>query len=303
VNAGDWLARESSGDAALALIGAPISRASISPSEAWSTPPAFRQALHRFPTWNAARDTDLESLAIRDLGDVEGDREDADAGRAHGRIETAVRRAYADQEMVVVVGGDNSLTRPAFHGAEAARPDLAWGLLTLDAHHDCRPLDDGPRNGTPVRELIEAGLPGRRVAQVGIHPWGNAADVARWAIDQGVHVYALEQVRGLGIGPVLVSAVGNLVAGGAQAIWVDFDLDVLDRVYAPACPASLPGGLDPTDLAAAAFHMGRHPAVLGADLTEVDARADLNGVTVRTMAAVFLDFCCGVAERLQNTPP
>ena len=85
----------------------------------------------------------------------------------------------------MVIGGDNSLTRPAFLGMGTARPEKAWGLLTLDAHHDCRPVTDGSANGTPVRELIEGGLRGDRVAQVGIHPFGNAGEHARWAQGAG----------------------------------------------------------------------------------------------------------------------
>jgi arginase family enzyme len=33
------------------------------------------------------------------------------------------------------------------------------------------------------------------------------------------------------------------------------------------------------------------------DLVEVDAAADVNGITVRLMASVFLSFCAGLAHR------
>jgi len=151
----DWL-RSGRADAAVTVLGAPISRASISPSQAWSTPPAFRDTLARFPTWDADAG-DIERITCVDAGDIEGDRADTDAAAAHGRIATAVTRLLSLDTVVVVIGGDNSLTRPAFRGAMAARPAESWGLLTLDAHHDCRPATDGPRNGTPVRDLIEGG--------------------------------------------------------------------------------------------------------------------------------------------------
>src|SRR5205823_12724262 len=68
MNAREWLG--SGGPAApdIAVLGAPISRASISPSEAWSTPPAFREALARFPTWDADHGIDVASLHPHDLG-------------------------------------------------------------------------------------------------------------------------------------------------------------------------------------------------------------------------------------------
>src|SRR5207302_1802995 len=96
---------------------------------------------------------------------------DAGVAAAHARIEAACAEAAATGGVVVVIGGDNSLTFPALRGSAAGALDDGWGLITFDAHHDVRDaaLHGGPRNGTPVRDLILAGLPGRRVAQIGVH--------------------------------------------------------------------------------------------------------------------------------------
>ncbi len=295
----EWLASGSQGDPDMVVVGAPISKASISPSQAWATPAAFREALARFPTWDAGTGAQIGAVSVRDTGDVEGDRDDPDAAAAHQRIEDAVAGSDPDRSLVVVIGGDNSLTRPAFLGMGRRRPDLAWGLLTLDAHHDCRPATDGSANGTPVRELIEGGLRGDRVAQVGIHPFGNAADHARWAKEQGVHIHDVETVRRQGIETVVLRALGELRASGAQVIYADIDIDVVDRAFAPACPASLPGGLFPADLLATARLLGRQEDVGAVDICEVDALADVAGITVRLMAATFTALCAGVALRVQ----
>jgi len=297
VNAREWLGANTGAAADVVLVGAPISKASISPSRAWSTPPAVRQALARFPTWDAEHETDLAALHVLDLGDIDSDRDDPDAGAAHQRIQEAVQRAGALGDVVVVIGGDNSLTRPAAQGLVAGKPGQGWGLLTLDAHHDCRPLDDGPRNGTPVRELIEGGLPGDRVAQVGINPLGNERTHAEWAASQGVHVSSLAEIRRVGIDTAVMTATATLVRSGAEWLYVDLDVDVLDRAFAPACPASMPGGLQPVDVLRAVYALGRNPRVLGFDITEVDAAADVNDTTVRFAAAALLTFCSGVASR------
>lgn len=297
MNAGEWLAREEPEFPDIGVLGAPISKASISPSRAWSTPPALRAALRRFPTWEAQHRIDLSELSIRDFGDVVGDRDDADASAARERIERACERAAGIARVVVVVGGDNSLTVPAMRGVMRSRPDDGWGLITLDAHHDCRPLDDGPRNGTPVRELIEAGLPGNRVAQIGINPLGNALEHSQWAAQQGVHVFALHDVRRAGIHAVVEEAHHVLRRAGVTSIYVDFDVDCVDRAFAPACPASLPGGLQPVELMQAARLIGSEGRAVAADITEVDAGADVAETTIRLAAATFLSFCAGVATR------
>jgi formiminoglutamase len=296
-----WLGASSAGPADIALVGAPIGRASISPSKAWTTPPAFRRALARFPTWDAEHGIDLTALRIRDLGDVAGDENDPDAIAAHGRIEAAAADAARVAPVVVVVGGDNSLTRPALLGLSGRRLADGWGLVTLDAHHDTRPVVDGiSRNGTPVRELIEAGLPAGRVTQVGIHPFGNSLSVAIWAANAGIHIHPLAEVRAAGVDAVLDAALHEVRAAGATKIYVDCDVDVVDRAFAPACPASMPGGLTPEVAITAAHRLGRQPDVAGFDLTEVDASADVAGITVRLMAALFLSFCSGVASRVQS---
>jgi formiminoglutamase len=302
VNARDWL----NGGAAvpdIVLLGAPISRASISQVQSWTTPPSFRAALKRFPTWDAEHDIDIADLHVRDLGDVLGDSGDTDASAAHDRIRAATEAAARTCAAVFVIGGDNSLTRPAMQGVMASSPEAAWGLLTLDAHHDCRPFTEGSRNGTPVRELIAAGLPGSRVAQIGIHPLGNAREHADWARAQGIHIFPLSAVRERGMDASITSALSLLAAAGAERIYVDFDVDVVDRAFAPACPASLPGGLRPEDLLTAAYLLGADFRVAAADIAEVDASADVNGMTVRLAAATFLNFCAGLASRAPGAMP
>jgi formiminoglutamase len=149
--------------------------------------------------------------------------------------------------------------------------------------------------------LIEAGFPGDRVAQIGIHPLGNAREHADWARAQGVHIVPLHAVRRDGMDAVIASALALLVANGAERVYVDFDIDVVDRAFAPACPASLPGGMQPDDLLRAAYLLGADTHVVAADLCEVDANADINGMTVRLMAATFLNFCSGIAVRAGAT--
>jgi formiminoglutamase len=279
------------------VLGAPVHRASISPTNAHLTPPAIREALARFATWDGDHGVQLMNLRAVDLGDVEGDHLDSVAA-AHSRIEAAVAAALERAPVVVVLGGDNSLTRPAMAGA-ARRQGLGqrWGLVTVDAHHDCRPLDDGPTNGNPVRGLVTDGLPGSRVAQLGINGFANHEDHAEWALQQGIRVQRADEIRSNGMAATLDRALSALRREAVGDIYADIDIDVLDRAFAPACPASMPGGLRPPELLQAAYQLGAHQGVRVLDIVEVDASADLNGITLRVAAAVFLTFCAGLAKR------
>ena len=307
MNAREWLARggaapaaPAGGEVGLAVLGAPLARASISPSQAHLTPAALRAALTRFSTHDVDHGVDLERQVVRDLGDVEGDAGDRDALAAHARLEAAVAAAACLAPVVAVIGGDNSVTRPAMSGLSGGALGSGWGLLTLDAHHDVRPPVPGPSNGSPVRELVELGLPGERVAQVGLHGFANDADHVRWARERGLHVRRAAEVRAVGMPRLLDEVLAVLERHGVRRLYVDVDLDVLDRAYAPACPASMPGGLAPHHLQEAAHLLGADPRVAAVDLTEVDAAADVAGATVRCMASVFLAFCGGLVDRARG---
>lgn len=301
MNAADWLASAATLPADVVVLGAPLARASISPSRAWTTPAAVRRALPRFSTWDGDHGVDITRVRVHDAGDVEGDELDPDCTAAHERVRAAVGDLRGRARAVVVLGGDNSVTLPALRGISGDRLADGWGLLTLDAHHDVRARgDDGlPRNGTPVRDLIELGLRGDRVGQVGLHGFANAREHAEWAAAQHIQTRRATAVRRFGMAETIDSVLGAVRKAGARQVWVDVDMDVLDRVFAPGSPASMPGGLTPADVQLAAFHLGRQSVVAGLDITEVDADADdAAGTTVRAAASVLLAFCAGVAVRL-----
>jgi formiminoglutamase len=206
----------------------------------------------------------------------------------------AVRQALEDADALVILGGDNSITRPGVHGAASSLSDC--GLLTLDAHLDLRDLDAGLTNGNPVRALLADGLPGARIVQIGIQPFANSRayyDVARAA---GITIVPVNELRARGVEAVVTNALDRL-AKQAKTIYVDLDLDVLDRAFAPATPGSRPGGITPAELRAAARLCGMHPQVRALDLVEVDPTRDVADVTVFATAACLLSFASGLLAR------
>ena len=79
---------------------------------------------------------------------------------------------------------------------------------------------------------------------------------------------------------------------------VDLDVDVCDRAVAPACPASVPGGLSAYELRQAARAAGADRRVVSIDLAEVDVTADTaDQRTVRLMALCVLEAAAGLLLR------
>jgi formiminoglutamase len=85
-----------------------------------------------------------------------------------------------------------------------------------------------------------------------------------------------------------------------ETIYVDLDLDVLDRVYAPATPGSRPGGLTPAELRSAARLCGAHSKVRVLDLVEIDPTKDIADVTVFTAGLCLLSFASGLLGRFSR---
>ncbi len=267
--ASHWLTGDSDEPTALIVAGVPLSEHAVTPSRYELAPTAIRARLGKLSTWHGERRVALEDVAVRDLGES---------------LQPPPLRA----PLTVLLGGHNAVTYHALAGA--GRLDQ-WGLLTLDAHHDVRPYPAGAvGNGSPVRALIDAGLPGANVVQVGVHGFSNSRAHYAWCVAQGVSVHGPDRM-------VDVSELLDQLADRCAAIYVDIDIDVLDRAFAPGCPGSRPGGATPGQLFAAAFAAGAHPKVRAVDIVEVDPAADVASITVDAAALTFLNVAAGYATR------
>lgn len=291
-----WLAREDggSGRGLLRVLGAPLTLGSITPSRCDLAPKAIREALLRFSTYDVAHGRDVRDLKVEDLGDLPVS--DSSVEDAQQPIEQALKGATVTADAVVVLGGDNAITRPALRGMHGSLKQC--GLLTLDAHLDLRTLEGGLRNGNPVRALLADDLPGENIVQIGIQSFANSPAYFQIAKDAGIDVFPVEQIMEEGIEVILERALHQL-ARKVEVIYVDLDLDVMDRAFAPATAGARPGGLTPLDIRRAAYLCGRHPKVRVMDLVEIDPTRDSNDITAMAAAACLLSFASGLLERLQ----
>lgn len=264
-----WLAGGSDDPDALVVAGVPIAEHAVTPSRYDLAPGAVRARLDRFSSWHSAELVELEQVAVRDAGDS-----------------TAPPPLGAP--LTVLLGGHNAVT---FHALAGAGDLSGWGLLTLDAHHDVRPYEPGVvGNGSPVRALVDAGLPAVNVVQVGINGFSNSRAARRWCDEEGVTVLGPDR---LGSVPTLLDDL----ARRCHSVYVDVDVDVLDRAFAPGCPGARPGGATPSQVFAAAFAAGSHRVVRALDIVEVDPTADVASVTVDAAALVLLNAAAGFARR------
>lgn len=279
----------------IALLGVPAHRTSITPTGAHATPAAIRDALSRYSTYAGSHRIDVAELTAMDFGDVA----EPDGPEGEARVRTAISRAASSgAQLVIALGGDNSITCPVLEGF--AGGSLAeWGLITIDAHHDLR---DGITNGSPVRRLVEAGLPGRNIVQIGIADFSNSAAYAARAEEYGITVIHRSEVATRPLGAQLAYALDRAGAGGRR-VFVDIDVDVCDRAEVPGCPSAAPGGLSARELREITFTLACDPRVAGIDITEIDATIDsADQRTVRLAALLVLEAAAGLSARRATSP-
>jgi formiminoglutamase len=277
--------------AAVTILGAPMEAGSVTAGRCDLAPATIRRALRRFSTYDVCKSLSVD-LAIRDAGDVPV--QGLMPADAFLPIRDAVEACVLDHRLTILLGGNNAVTRPAAHGL--GLPLEKVGLITFDAHFDMRDTAGGPMNGNPVRCLLEDGLPGANIAQIGLAPFANTIEMDEDASAAGINVYDLSDIGG-DLDIVIDEAFGRLDAAGVEAVMIDFDIDVIDRAQCPGAPGARPGGLHVNQFFRAARHALRQPKVRLVDLTEFDPSLDISDITALTAGRWVCEVLAGYSSR------
>lgn len=224
--ASQWLAAGGKGNHTgfLSILGAPLNCA-YPQTRYDEAPAAIRSALSNYSLFDADDGADVGRIGVRDFGDVTLVGNSAEGN--FFRCVDVMKRAHIG-DSTILLGGDSAVTRPGVHSL--GFPLERSGLLTFDAHYDLRDLEHGLTNCNPVRALLRDGLPGANIIQIGIQPFANSPAYARVAREEGLTVVTADEVYLHGVGSVVSHALATL-SQRADAIYVNLDMDVLDRAF------------------------------------------------------------------------
>ena len=283
------LLRPADSDAPIALVGAPLGAGSVTAGQCDQAPAKLRTTLRRIGLYDLDTGRELAS-AIADHGDAEIT--GLSIEEATPVIRSAIALAVDSHALTLVVGGNNAVTRPALLALGDVR---SVGLITLDAHLDMRDLDQGLSNGNPVRALMEDGLPGANIAQVGLAAFANSAAMHRDAVAAGNCLVSMADIRRDGIEAAIDRALDHV--GHCEAILVDCDIDVIDRAQMPGAPGARPGGMAVEDFFWAVRTLAGEPRVKAIDLTEWDPPLDSTDLSALTAARWVAECLAGYESR------
>jgi len=277
-------------DVPIGLVGAPLAAGSVTPGRCDEAPALLRQTLKRIGRYDVEIGRAIFT-PVRDRGDVELD--GLTIEEATDPIRGSVAQSLGDHALTLVVGGNNAVTRPAM--LALGLPLDRVGLITLDAHFDMRDLDGGLSNGNPVRALMQDGVPGKNIAQIGLASFANTAKMHRDAIAAGNLVVSIEEVRRDGIRKAIDHAIDHVA--NCEAVVIDCDIDVIDRSQMPGAPGARPGGMAVSDFFWAVRKLASHHSVRLIDLTEWDPSLDSTDLSALTAARWVAECIAGFATR------
>jgi formiminoglutamase len=276
--------------APVGLLGAPLAEGSVTPGACDRAPGLLRETLRRVGRYDVDTGRELQArVAYR--GDV------AIAGlsieAATGPIREAVAASCEAHALTLLVGGNNAVTRPGLLGTGGSLEEV--GLITLDAHFDMRDTSKGLSNGNPVRALLEDGLPGANIAQVGLASFANSMKMHEDAVDAGNLVVTMGDVRAQGIAWAIAHALDHVAH--CDALVVDCDIDVIDRAQLPGAPGARPGGMAVADFFRAVRTLAADRRVHLIDLTEWDPSLDATDLSALTAARWVAECLAGYEMR------
>ena len=199
-----------------------------------------------------------------------------------------IEQQAAEVRHLVALGGDHGITLPVLRAL--AKKTGPPALIHLDAHVDTWPENFGQKyaHGSVFYHAIEEGLvqPSRMV-QVGIRSPVERS-VHDWTRAQGVLTITAQDVHERG--PAAVAEQIRQVVGNS-AVYLSFDIDVLDPAFAPGTGTPEIGGL--ASWQAQAIMRGlRGLEFVGMDLVEVCPPYDVAEITALAGATFVWEYLC-----------
>lgn len=278
-----------------AIVGVPFDTGGTFRVGARFGPSGIRQESMLLRPYNPELGVNLsERLSIVDYGDLP-----ITPGylpESHAQIAQGAGEVLAADVTPVFLGGDHSVSLPLLRAVAERHGPV--GLVHFDAHNDLWPSYFGGKDthGTPFRRAVEEGLLDvDRSIQVGLRGSLYGPEDVDMTETLGMAMIRGTEMHRLGASAV-VERVRERV--GTGPLYLSFDIDVLDPVYAPGTGTPEVGGA--TGLQA--LEMLRGLAGLrfaGFDLVEVMPPYDVGGVTALLAANLAYEMLSLVAVARQ----
>jgi len=220
------------------------------------------------------------------IAEIEIDKEDLEKQAKTIQVES-LREIEANQK-VIFLGGDHSISysigKSFLQNCRENREEPC--LIVFDSHPDCMPVLKEPSHEEWLRALIEEGFPAENILLIGIR---NSDEIElKYIKEKKIRVISINNLNNDIEG--VTDAITEFSKG--RALYVSFDIDVVDPVFAPSTGYCEIGGLSSRQ---AVYIMSRLSLVKNLkilDIVEINSEQDLKKerITIKLGAKILGEF-------------
>ena len=271
----------------VAVVGAPFDMGTTYRSGARFGPQAVRRISALYDSYSPDIGMDLlEEITIGDAGDIFVI--PANIEKTFDQIDLGVSHILDAGAFPVIIGGDHCIGYPDAK-ALAKYIDGKLGIIHFDRHIDTAETTMDERMHTThwSHATNIPNIPPTNLVQIGIGGWiGNHSGV-KVAEERDTTVITMFDVEELGVDRAMEIAL-EIAWKDVDAVYLSFDIDVVDPGYAPGTGTPEPGGMSPRE-ALKAVRMVAKEGLVGMDLVEISPPYDVADTTSQLGARVIMD--------------
>ncbi len=193
------------------------------------------------------------------------------------------KKILNEQDKVIFLGGDHSISYSIGKGflEYCNEKEKKPCLIVFDAHADCDVPTKNPTHEEWLRALIEKGFPVGNILLVGVRKL--------WKIE--IEFLSKNKIKTVNMNELLlnIDEVTDIIMefSSGKELYVSWDIDVIDPVFAPNTGYLVPGGLTSRQALYILSRISKMKNLKCFDLVEVDGENDKTGLTV-TLASKLL---------------
>lgn len=198
---------------------------------------------------------------------------------SHHQIYNKIRQV---KEKAILLGGDNSISNPAFKAFAENNPGA--GLILFDAHPDLMESIGIESQEDWLRSLITQGiLDPNKVIIVGVR--NSDQQELDFIKNMGIKVYSMKHVFDVGVQNVCDGIMEQ--ARQWPALYICFDIDAVDPAFAPGTGYREPGGLSAREMIYFAQRLKLLKNFKMCDIVEVNPELDVADLTSKLAAKMI----------------
>lgn len=230
-------------------------------------------SLGRAFNWGRASNF-VKAMKVADIGDCPT--VPIDLLQTYAKIEKYFTQLLDLNKKFIAVGGDHSTTLPILRAVrkKVGRP---LTFIHFDAHLDTYPAawDCEYHHGSFARHAVEENLiDPSKSHQIGIRGPLAGEDDLDFVKKHKLNVHTVDKIRDMGLKPFIQS----LPIFTDDPVYISFDIDCLDPVYAPGTGTPVVGGLTTYETQQILRHL-KIKNLVGADLVEICPPSDVSDLT------------------------